>query len=59
MGVRKLLEFLERLFAVVFSRQGRRACKALGIEPSSLFTGLDSTGLPKLQLFLAKRLPRG
>lgn len=55
---RKLVEFLEQLLKITLSANGRKACTDLVIEPRSFFTGLDPTGLPKLQAFLEKRLPR-
>ncbi len=55
---RKLIEFLERLLAVVASPQGRKACADLRLKPRDLFAELKSTGLPMLQAFLEKRLPR-
>ena len=58
MEERKLLEFLERLLAVVVSDHGRKACAVLKIDPRSLFAQLDSSGLSKMKTFLEKRMPR-
>ena len=59
MEERKLLEFLERLLAVVISDHGRKACGcAYKIDPRSFFAQLDSSGLSKIRTFLEKRMPR-
>jgi hypothetical protein len=58
MAERTLLEFLERLLAVMTCDRGRRACDELKIDPRAFFHGLDPTGLPKLLSLLEKRLPR-
>ena len=58
MPERKLLEFLEKLLAVVTSPNGRRACAELRIDPRDFFANLKPDKLPKLQAFLEKRLPR-
>lgn len=54
----KLIEFLEQLLKIILSVHGRNACADLVIDPQSFFTGLNPEGLPKLQAFLEKRLPR-
>lgn len=58
MDDRKLLDFLEHILAVVTSANGRKVCANLKIEPRKFFGGLNPDGLPKLQAFLEKRLPR-
>lgn len=55
---RKLIEFLERLLAIVTSPHGRRACADLRLNPLALFAELRPNELPKLKAFLEKRLPR-
>lgn len=55
---RKLIEFLERLLAVVTSRHGRKACADLRLDPRDLFAELRPNELSKLRTFLEKRLPR-
>ncbi len=54
----KVIELLERLRAVVTSRTGRKAWPQLQIAPKEFFLGLPHAGLPKVQAFLEKRLPR-
>ncbi|MGA2446632.1 MAG: hypothetical protein ABSG50_14520 [Opitutaceae bacterium] len=58
MEERKLIDFLERLVAVVKSDQGRKVFAQLQIVPHGLFAGLKTEKLPKLKAFLEKRLPR-
>lgn len=58
MDERKLIEFLEQLLRVVTSSHGRKACADLRLAPREFFASLTSDGLPKLQSFLEKRLPR-
>jgi hypothetical protein len=55
---RKLVGFLERLLAIVTSKNGKKALGQLKIEPRTLFAGLKTGKLPKLQAFMQKRLPR-
>jgi hypothetical protein len=55
---RTLLDFLEQLLKLVRSPQGRRAWRALRLDPRAFFVGLNPTGLPKLGGFLAQRLTR-
>ena len=58
MDERKLLDLLEHLLAVVTSAHGRKACKHLKVNPREFFALLKPDGLPKLRVFLEKRLPR-
>jgi len=58
MTERKLIDLLERLLAVVTTRNGRKAFAELRIDAHGLFAGLNPDKLPRLQAFLAKRLPR-
>jgi hypothetical protein len=58
MEERKLIDFLERLLAVVKSDQGRKVFAQLQIAPHALFASLKAEKLPKLKAFLEKRLPR-
>lgn len=58
MEERKLIDFLERLLAVVKSDQGRKVFGQLQIAPRALFAGLKAEKLPKLKAFLEKRRPR-
>lgn len=55
---RKLIEFLERLLAVVTTRKAKAVLKKLELDASQLFTGLGHEKLPKLRSFLEKRLTR-
>ena len=55
---RKLIEFFERLFAVVTFAKARRVLRDLSVDAQTLFAGPDPEGLPKLKAFLGKRLPR-
>ncbi len=59
MEERKLISFLERLLAIVTSKNGHRAFERLKIEPRILFAGLKAGKLLKLHAFIEKRLPRG
>jgi len=56
---RKLIEFLERLLAVVTAAKARKVFKQLQLDARSLFAGIGHDKLSKLQAFLDKRLPRG
>jgi len=58
MGERKLIEFLERLLAVVTAAKARTVLKQLPLDPRALFAGLGHDKLTKLQAFIDKRLPR-
>ncbi len=58
MEERKLIEFLERLLAVVTAAKARNVFKQLQLDARSLFTGLGHEKLPKLGAFIGKRLPR-
>jgi hypothetical protein len=58
MEERKLIGFLERLLAVITSKNGQKAFEQLKIEPRALFAGIKAGKLPKLQAFLKERLPR-
>ena len=58
MDERKLIEFLEKLLAVATSPHGRKAFADLSLAPRDFFAALKPDGLPKLQAFLEKRLPR-
>jgi hypothetical protein len=55
---RKFIGFLERLLAVLTSKNGQKAFAQLQIESRALFAGLKAGKLPKLQAFIEKRLPR-
>ncbi len=56
---RKLIEFLERLLAVVTTKKARAVLKGLQLDARALFAGLGHEKLPKVRALLAKRLPRG
>jgi hypothetical protein len=58
MEERKLIEFLERLLAVVTAGKARKALKELKLDARQFFTGLGHDILPKLRRFIDKRLPR-
>lgn len=58
MEERKLIEFLERLLAVVTGAKAKTVLKQLQLDPRSLFAGLGHEKLTKLQAFTDKRLPR-
>jgi hypothetical protein len=55
---RKLIEFLEKLLAVLTKTPNRLTLSQLGVNSRALFDTLDDQGLPKVQAFLEKRLPR-
>ena len=55
---RKLIEFLEKLLAVVTTAKGRKVFRGLAVDARGLFADLDAEKPPKLQAFLDKRLPR-
>jgi hypothetical protein len=58
MEERTLIEFLERLLAVVTAAKAKTVLKQLPLDPRSLFAGLGREKLTKLQAFIGKRLPR-
>ena len=58
MEERKLIEFLERLLAVVTAAKAKTVFKQLSLDARSLFAGLGHEKLTKLQAFIDKRLPR-
>jgi hypothetical protein len=58
MSERQLIEYLERLLAVVSSQNGKRVLASLEIAPAALYAGLGNSALSKLTAFLEKRLPR-
>ncbi|MBI3884370.1 MAG: hypothetical protein HY302_01370 [Opitutae bacterium] len=58
MEERKLIEFLERLLAVVTTGKAQKAFKELRLDARSLFAELGHENLAKLRSFVEKRLPR-
>jgi hypothetical protein len=58
MEERKLIEFLERLLAVVAAVKAETVLKQLALDPRALFAGLGHKKLTKLQAFIDKRLRR-
>lgn len=58
MEERKLIELLERLLAVVSTNKAQTVFEELQLTPRILFAGLRYQQLPKLEAFVAKRLPR-
>ncbi len=58
MAERKLIEFLERLLAVITADKARTVFKDLQLDARALFGGLGHEKLPKLRGFIDKRLPR-
>ena len=58
MEERKLVDFLERLLAIVTDKNGWKAFKQLNIETRALFAGLENSPLPKVRAFMEKRLPQ-
>jgi hypothetical protein len=58
MEERKLIEFLERLLAVLTTAKAKRVLNQLQLEPREFFAGLGHKKLTKLQAFVEKRLPR-
>jgi hypothetical protein len=58
MEERKLIEFLERLLAVITTGKSRKVFEELQLDSRSLFAGLGHEVLPKLRSFVEKRLPR-
>lgn len=55
---RTLIELLEQLLAVVTAAKARRVLRGLRLEARELFAGLGHPALPKLEKFMAERLPR-
>ncbi len=53
---KKLIEFAERLLAVVTTVKARKIMGQLQLDPRGLFAGLDAERLPKLRAFLTKRV---
>ncbi len=58
MDERKLIEFLERLLAVVTTGKSRKVFRELQLDARRLFPDLAPKNLPKLRGFIDKRLPR-
>jgi hypothetical protein len=58
MKERKLVEFLERLLAVITTKAARNVFKALRLDARELFESLGDDSLPKLHAFLTKRVLR-
>jgi hypothetical protein len=58
MEERKLIEFLERLLAVVTAEKARKVFRQLRLDARSLFAGLGHEKLLKLRGFIDKRMPR-
>ena len=58
MEERKLIEFLERLLAVMTANKARTVFKDLELNARAFFEGLGHEKLPKLQAFIDKRMPR-
>lgn len=55
---RAMINLLEQLLGVISSDHGRKVLAQLGVKGRSLFAGLESSGLSKLQAFVEKRLAR-
>jgi len=58
MEEQRLIEILEKLLSVLTTRPNRRVFRDLGIDARALYGTLDGEGLPRVQAFLEKRLPR-
>lgn len=58
MNERKLIDFLERLLAIVTTKKATAVLKQLHLDTFSFFSELGDPQLPKLQAFLEKRLQR-
>jgi hypothetical protein len=58
MTERKLIDFLERLLAIVTNEKSRKVLSPLPIKARTLFAGLKTEKLSKLKAFLEKRVPR-
>ena len=55
---RQLIDYLERLVGVVTTAKARKVLLGLGLHPAGWFAALGNEELPKLAMFLDKRLPR-
>lgn len=55
---RKLIDFLERLLAIVTATKAQKVFNRLQLTPRALFAELGHNKLPKLLSFLQKRIPR-
>ena len=58
MSERKLIDFLERLLAVITTKKVTTVLRQLRLDTFSFFAELGDPQLPKLQAFLGKRLQR-
>ena len=58
MEERKLIEFLERLLAIVTTARSRKVLRELNVDAREFFIGLDAEPLPKLRAFFEMRLFR-
>jgi hypothetical protein len=58
MDERKLIEFLERLLAIITTEKARKVFKDLHLDARALFVGLGHEKLPKIKGFIDERLPR-
>ena len=56
MNERKLIDFLERLLAVITTKKATAVLRQLRLDIFSFFAELGDPKLPKLQAFLGKRL---
>jgi hypothetical protein len=55
---RKLIEFLERLLAIITTEKAQKVFRELHLDARSLFAGLRHEKLPKVSAFMDKRRPR-
>lgn len=58
MEERKLVEFIERLLAVVTAKPARKVLESLRLDAKQLFGTLGHEKLPRVRAFVAQRLPR-
>jgi hypothetical protein len=58
MEERKLIEFLERLLAVVATEKARKVLQELGLDARQFFAGFEYENRPRLRSFIEKRVPR-
>ena len=58
MTERQLIDYMERLLGVVTTAKARKVLKVMRVDPAGWFAGLRTEELPKLAMFLDKRLPR-
>jgi hypothetical protein len=58
MEERKLIDFLERLLAVVTSERAQKVLKGLKLDARQFFAGLGQAKLLRLRAFIENRLPR-